>query len=82
MVQRLLQTTGINLDRGGGGIRGLSQFQEYFKEYRIGRFSGLNFEVIIFDGLVQSEKRINFLYDDVACHYHVIVSITGDMEKR
>jgi hypothetical protein len=44
VVQRLLQTTGINLDRVGGGIRELTQFQEYFKEYRILVFSDLNCE--------------------------------------
>jgi hypothetical protein len=31
----------------------------------------------MFDGQVQTEKRINLLYDDVARHYHVIVNITG-----
>jgi len=30
VVQRSLETTGINLDRGGG-IRELAQFQEYLK---------------------------------------------------
>jgi len=82
VVQRLLQTTCINLDRGGGGIRELTQFQEYIKEYRIFVFSGLNCEDIIFDEPVQTEKRINPLYDDLSRHYHVIVNITGAMAKR
>ena len=55
-VQRLLETTGINLNRGGG-IRELTRFQEYFKEYRIVVFSGLNCEDIMFDGQVQTEKK-------------------------
>ena len=59
MVQQLIETTGINLDRGGG-IRELAQFQEYLKEYRIVVFSGLNCKDM-FDGQVQTEKRINFL---------------------
>jgi len=80
VVQRLLETTGINLDRGGG-IRENPQFQNYFKEYRI-VFSGLNCDYITFDGQVQTEKRINLLYDDVARHYHVIVNIKGAMAKR
>ena len=42
-VQQLLETTGINLDRGGG-IRELDQFQENFKEYLIFVFSSLNGE--------------------------------------
>jgi hypothetical protein len=82
VVQRLLETTGINLDRGGGGIRELTRFQEYFKDYRIVVFSGLNCEDVMFDGQVQTEKRINLLYDDVASHYHVILNITGAMAKR
>jgi len=36
----------------------------------------------MFDGLVQTDKRISLLYDDVTRHYHVIVSITGVMAKR
>jgi hypothetical protein len=54
---RLLETTGINLDRGGG-ISELAQFQDYFKEYRFVVFSGLNCEDIMFDGQVQTGKRI------------------------
>jgi len=41
VVQQLLETTGINLERGGG-IRELAQIQDYFKEYRIVVLSGLN----------------------------------------
>jgi hypothetical protein len=37
-VQPLLETAGINLDRGGD-IREQAQFQEYFKDYRIVVFS-------------------------------------------
>ena len=55
VVQRLLETTGINLDRGGGGIREFTRFQEYFKEHRIVVFSGMNCEEIMFDGQVQTE---------------------------
>ena len=43
VVQRLLETTGINLDREGG-IEQFIRFQEYFKEYRFVVFSGLNCE--------------------------------------
>jgi len=34
VVRQLLESTGINLDQGGG-VRELAQFQEHFKEYRI-----------------------------------------------
>jgi hypothetical protein len=40
-VQNLLQTTGIDL-RKGGGIPELEKFEEYFKEYRIVVYGGLN----------------------------------------
>ena len=72
IVDRLLETTGIDLSTGGG-IPELMRFQEHLKEYRIVVFGGLNCENIIFDGEVESEKRINLLYDDVTKHYHVIV---------
>jgi hypothetical protein len=75
-VDRLLATTGIDLTNGGG-IPELIRFQEHFKEYRIVVFGGLNCEDITFDGQVQSEKRINLLYDDVTHHYQVINSMTG-----
>ena len=80
MVHQLLQTTGINLDRGGG-IRELKQFQEHFKEYRIVVFSCLNCEVIYFDGQVDSEKRINLLYDEAERHYQVITNIAGGWQN-
>ena len=51
------------------------RFQEHFKEYRI-VFGGLNCEDIYFDGQVESEKRINLVYDDVNRHYHVINNLT------
>ena len=34
VVRQLLESTGIDLDQGGG-IRELAQFQEHFNEYRI-----------------------------------------------
>jgi len=50
--------------------------------YVINVLAKSNCEDIMFDGQVQTEKRINLLYDDVARHYHVIVNITGAMAKR
>ena len=45
MVDSLLETTGIDLSRGGG-VTELTRFQEHFKEYRIVVFGGLNCEDI------------------------------------
>jgi len=36
----------------------------------------------MFDGQVESEKRINLLYDSVWKHYHVINNLTGAMTQR
>jgi hypothetical protein len=56
--------TGIDLTNGGS-IPELTKFQEHFKEYRIVVFGRLNCKDLVFDGQIQSEKRINFLYDNV-----------------
>ena len=56
-VDRLLETTGIDLSTGGG-VPELMRFQEHFKEYRIVVFGGLNCEDIIFDGQVESENEL------------------------
>jgi len=58
------------------------RFQEHFKECRIVVFGGLNCGDIMFDGQVESEKRINLVYDDVKRHYHVINSVTGARARR
>jgi len=80
VVDRLLETAGIDLSRGGG-VPELMRFQEHFKEYRIVVFGGLNCEDIYFDWLVDSEKRINLVYDDVNRHFHVINNFTGAMAR-
>ena len=81
VVDRLLEKTGIDLSRGGG-VPELMRFQEHFKEYNIVVFGGLNCEDIIFDGWVESEKRMNLVYDDVKRHYHVINNFTGAMTRQ
>ena len=81
IVDRLLETTGINLSTGGG-IPELMKFKDHLKEYRIVVFEGLNCEDIFFDGEVESEKRIILLYDDVTKHYHVTNNLTGAMTRR
>jgi hypothetical protein len=80
VVQHLLQTTGINL-QNGGGIAELQRFQNLFTLYKIVVSGGLHCEDVILDGQVTSEKRINVLYDDVNHHYHVITNLTGAMAK-
>ena len=36
----------------------------------------------MFEGQVDSSKRLNLLYDDVEIHYHVITNVKGSMERR
>jgi hypothetical protein len=72
--------TGTELSNGGG-VPELIRFQEHFKKYRIVVFGGLNCKDLVFDGQVESEKRIN-LYDDVTRHYHVINSVIGALSRR
>jgi hypothetical protein len=81
MVDRLLETTGIDL-KDGGGIPELMSFQEHFNDYRLVVYGGLNCEDIVFDGQVESEKRPNILYDDVTCLYHAITNVTDAVAKR
>jgi len=46
------------------------------------RFGELNFDDIVFGGQMESEKRINLLYDSITKHYHVIKDVTGAMTRR
>jgi len=36
----------------------------------------------MFDGQVDSEKRINLVYDDVQHHFHVINNVTGALSRK
>jgi len=36
----------------------------------------------MFEGQVDSVKRINLIYDDVERHYHVIINLTAAMARR
>ena len=80
-MDRLLATTGIDL-ANGREIPEIIKFQEHFKENRIVVFGGLNCDDIVFDGQVESEKRINLLYDYVSKHYHVRNNFTGAVTRR
>jgi len=66
----------------GGGIPELIRFQEHFYDYKIVFYDGLHCDTILFEGQVESTKRINLLYDDINQHYHVITNLTGAMAKR
>jgi hypothetical protein len=81
VVDNLLATTGIDLTNGEG-IPELIKFQEHLKEYRIVVFRGLNCKDSVFDGQIESEKRINLHYDDVTHFYHVINTVTGELARR
>jgi len=80
-VQTLVETIGIDLSKVAG-IPELVKSQEYFREYKIIVYHGLNCEDITFEGQVDSVKRINLLYDEVERHYHVSTNLTGAMARR
>jgi len=80
IVLTLLHETGIDLS-SGGGIPELTRFQEHFRRYKIVVYHGLSCDDIMFQGRVDSSKRLNLLYDDVERHYQVIVNLTAAMAK-
>jgi len=49
VVQSLLETTGIDL-QNGGGIPEIRRFQDHYTEYKIVVYSGLNCDDKIFEG--------------------------------
>jgi hypothetical protein len=82
-VQHLLETE-INLDNGGAGILELARFQEHFNDYKIVVYTGLYCGSMMLEGgggehAQSSGKHLNFLYNDVTRHYHVITTLTGSM---
>ena len=81
VVQKLHAETGISLTEGGGNPQ-LIKFQEHFRQYKITVYQGLACEDVIFEGQVDTPKKINLLYDDVERHYHVIVNIIRAMAKK
>ena len=81
VVSNLLETTGINLENGGG-IPELESFKDHFRQYKIVVYAGLNCDDIMFEGRVETPERLNLLYDEVNRHYHVIGNLTAAMAKR
>ena len=66
----------------GAGIPELVRFMENFHDYKIVVYEGLSCDNIMFEGRVESSKRLNLLYYDVQQYYHVISNLTGAMERR
>jgi hypothetical protein len=64
-------TTGINLDNGGG-IPELTRFQEHFHEYNIVVYAVLHCDDIMFEGQVESSKRLNLLKPSSSFTYHQV----------
>jgi len=79
--QTLLDATGIDLSNGGG-IPELMRFQEHFRQNKIIVYHGLSCNDIMFEGQVDTSRRLNILYDDVECHYYVTVKLTASMAKK
>ena len=45
-------------------------------------YEDLRCDNIMFEGRVESVKRVNLIYDGVERHYHVITNLTGSMAKK
>jgi len=58
------------------------RFQEHFRDCKIVVYQGLSCEDLMFEGPVESAKRINLLYNDVERPYHVITKFTGAIAKK
>ena len=68
--------------KNGEGISDLRKFQEHFREYKIVLYSCLNCESIMYQGHIDSHKRINLLFDEGTQHYHLTHKLTEAMGKR
>ena len=79
IVQTLLKTTGIDLSTGGV-VSELVRFQEHFREYKIVVYHVLSCENILFEGQVDTSKKLNILYDNV--EHHVVAKLTGAMARQ
>jgi hypothetical protein len=81
VVRQLIENTGIDL-KNCAGIPELTRYQEYFQEYKIVLYSGLNCESIMYREHVESNKRNRLLFEEVTHHYHVICHLTEAMANR
>jgi len=81
VVQTLLETTGIEMSNGAG-IHELVRFQQHFRQYKIVIYQGLSGEDIMFEGQVDSPKRLNILNDEVERNYHLIAKLTTATAKK
>jgi len=81
VVQKLVKATGIDLSNGAR-IPELVSFQEHIREYKIVVYHSVSCEDIMFEGQVNSSKRINLDYDDVEQHYHEITNVTAATTRR
>ena len=74
-VEDLLKASGVDLSNGGG-FKELEQFQEYFSDYKIIFYDGLNPGRVMFSGNSVSTKKLYLLYDEDK-HYNVIINLKG-----
>lgn len=62
VVRQLLEMVGI-YPTNGAGIPELTIFQEHFHDYKTVVYDGLKCDSIMFEGQVESSKRLHVLYD-------------------
>jgi len=81
VVQHLFKTTGIDLTNNTG-IPELVRFKEHCREDNIVDYHGLSCKAVMFEGHVNSSKRIKIIYDDVERHYPVIANLISATARR
>ena len=65
-----------------GEFQNLNVLRIIFGQYEIDVYTGPNCDEIIFEGRIETPKRLNLLNDEVTRHYHVIGIQTASVAKR
>jgi len=77
VVRIVCETISVYLSNEAG-IPEIYRYQKRFRDYKMVVYLALSCEDMVFEGQVDSSKRINLLYDGVEKHYHVIANLTAN----
>ena len=80
-VEDLMKVSGVNLSNGAG-FDELQKFQDYFSDYKIIVYDGLNPDRVMFSGNSVLAKKLHLLYDEKDKHCNVITNLKATMAKR
>ena len=74
LARALLQSAGLSPKPCG--ISEIQQIQSVLPMYQISVYSARAERELVFKG-AEADRKINFIIDEIKCHYHVITSLTG-----